>query len=59
MTNTPLPIPPGFQPIEAGGPYMQNNGPLYLLHQGDVVKFGFRVEQRHINPMNKIGRAHV
>ena len=42
MTNTPLPIPPGFQPIEAGGPYMQNNGPLYLLHQGDVVKFGFR-----------------
>ena len=54
MTNTPLPIPPGFQPIEAGGPYMQNNGPLYLLHQGDVVKFGFRVEQRHINPMNNL-----
>ena len=54
MTNTPHPIPPGFQPIEAGGPYMQNNGPLYLLHQGDVVKFGFRVEPRHINPMNNL-----
>lgn len=54
MTNTSHPIPPGFQPIEAGGPYMQNNGPLYLLHQGDVVKFGFRVERRHINPMNNL-----
>lgn len=54
MTNTSHPIPPGFQPIDAGGPYMQNNGPLYLLHQGDVVKFGFRVERRHINPMNNL-----
>jgi uncharacterized protein (TIGR00369 family) len=54
MTDTPSPIPPGFAPIEAGGPYMQHNGPLYLLHQGDVVKFGFRVERRHINPMNNL-----
>ena len=48
------PIPAGFSPIEAGGPFMDNNGPLYVLHQGDVVKFGFRVERRHINPMNNL-----
>ena len=53
MMEPPL-IPPGFAPIEAGGPYMQHNGPLYLLHQGDVVKFGFRVEQRHSNPMGNL-----
>jgi uncharacterized protein (TIGR00369 family) len=54
MTETSPLIPPGFRAIEAGGPYMQNNGPLYLLHEGDVVKFGFRVEQRHTNPMNNL-----
>lgn len=47
-------IPVGFSPIEAGGPFMDSNGPLYLLHQGDVVKFGFRVERRHVNPMNNL-----
>lgn len=47
-------IPAGFQPLSAGGPFMQNNGPMYLLHQGDVVKFGFRVEQRHVNPMDNL-----
>lgn len=33
---------------------MAGNGPLYLLHEGDVVKFGFRVEQRHVNPMGNL-----
>ena len=53
MTDKPL-IPPGFHPIEVGGSFMQVNGPLYLLKEGDVVRFGFRVEQRHINPMNNL-----
>ena len=53
MMEPPL-IPPGFHPFEAGGSFMQGNGPLYLLHQGDVVKFGFRVEQRHSNPMGNL-----
>jgi uncharacterized protein (TIGR00369 family) len=47
-------VPAGFVPLEAGGPYIQHNGPLYVLHQGDRVKFGFRVEQRHINPMGNL-----
>jgi len=47
-------IPAGFVPLEAGGPYIQHNGPLYVLHQSDVVKFGFRVERRHTNPMGNL-----
>lgn len=47
-------IPAGFHAIEAGGPFMEHNGPLYLLHQGEVVKFGFRVERRHVNPMDNL-----
>ncbi|WP_298211823.1 PaaI family thioesterase [Acidovorax sp.] len=47
-------IPAGFAALQAGGPYIQHNGPLYLLHQGEVVKFGFRVERRHTNPMGNL-----
>lgn len=50
MSPAPSP-PPGFRPIQAGGGFMAHNGPLYLLHQGELVKLGFRVEQRHCNPM--------
>lgn len=50
---TLAPIPPGFVALtESGGPYMRHNGPLYMLRQGDLIKFGFRVELRHVNPMN-------
>ena len=59
MTHAPenatnAPLPEGFAPLVAGGPYIQHNGPLYVLHQGDVVKFGFRVEPRHTNPMGNL-----
>ena len=47
-------IPPGFAPLQSGGPFIQNNGPLYLRHEGSVVQFGFRVERRHVNPMNNL-----
>ncbi len=55
-TVAPIPaLPPGYAPLEStGGPFMDTNGPLYLLHQGDVVKFGFRVEPRHTNPMGHL-----
>src|SRR3990167_8407323 len=53
MTDS-LQIPPGFHAFEAGGALMQSNGPLYLRHGGEVVQFGFRVEPRHINPMNNL-----
>lgn len=47
-------IPDGFAPLVAGGPFIQHNGPLYLLQQGGVVKFGFRVLAQHVNPMNNL-----
>lgn len=53
-TANTIAIPAGFAPLKAGGHYIQNNGPLYVLHQGDVVKFGFRVEPRHTNPMGNL-----
>ena len=55
VTNDALALPPGFAPFQpVGGPFMDTNGPLYLLHQGDVIKFGFRVEPRHTNPMGHL-----
>ena len=44
-------IPPGFVAEPMGGGFVAGIGPLYLLHQGAVVKLGFRVEPRHCNPM--------
>lgn len=63
-THTPTPV--GTEPMAAGAPagfhamkltsgFMAVNGPLYLLHQGDDVRVGFRVEARHTNPM---GNCH-
>ncbi len=45
------PVPPGYRPVDVGGGFIAANGPLYLLHEGAVVKVGFRVEPRHCNPM--------
>ena len=47
-------IPAGFHPLQAGGGFMAFNGPLYLRHQGDDVRFGLRVEPRHCNPMGNL-----
>jgi len=45
-------IPVGYQRLpQVGGPFTLANGPLYVWHEGPVVKFGFRVETRHTNPM--------
>lgn len=48
------PIPEGFAPVVAGGPYIAHNGPLYLRHEGTSVAFGFRVEPHHVNPMHNL-----
>ncbi|HEU0196356.1 MAG TPA: PaaI family thioesterase [Nevskiaceae bacterium] len=47
-------VPPGFEPIAVGGPFIASNGPLYLYHQGDDVRLGLRVEKRHTNPMGNL-----
>ena len=48
-------VPPGYQPMAAGGEYMKINGPLHLKREGARVWIGFRVEPRHCNPM---GNCH-
>lgn len=47
-------VPEGFEPLVSGGPFFEFNGPIYLYHRGDVVRFGFRVERRHVNPMGNL-----
>lgn len=47
-------IPDGFVALASGGPFIEHNGPLYVRHEGDLVRFGFRVEHRHVNPMNNL-----
>jgi uncharacterized protein (TIGR00369 family) len=51
VAGIPSEIPTGFRPVAVGGGFIAANGPLYLLHEGAVVKLGFRVEPRHCNPM--------
>jgi len=51
MSISPLDIPAGFSALPVMGDFIAVNGPLYLRHEGDLVLVGFRVEQRHTNPM--------
>lgn len=47
------PVPPGFEPLQRGGPYAAAMGPLYLRHDGngsgDKIVIALRVEGRHTN----------
>ena len=44
-------VPPGFKALAMGDGFIGINGPIYGLHEGPLVLFGFRVEARHCNPM--------
>lgn len=44
-------IPEGFHPIKVGGPFIFHNGPLYAKWTGERLLLGFRVEERHSNPL--------
>jgi uncharacterized protein (TIGR00369 family) len=46
-----VPVPAGFHALQTGGDFIHINGPLYLRKEGDIVQVGFRVEQRHTNPL--------
>lgn len=50
-----LDVPPGFAPLVAGGPFIAHNGPLYVREGGgEPLAFGFRVQPRHVNPLNNL-----
>jgi uncharacterized protein (TIGR00369 family) len=44
-------IPEGFRPRRFGEGFIAVNGPLYVRRQDGGFQLGFRVEQRHCNPM--------
>jgi uncharacterized protein (TIGR00369 family) len=44
-----LDIPEGFKPLNRGGPFLAQLGPLYLKKAGDRVVIGLRIEERHTN----------
>jgi uncharacterized protein (TIGR00369 family) len=67
MTSTPAPIAPiafddlspeatldipeGFRAVKVGGHFIAHNGPLYGKWDGTRLQLGFRVEERHTNPL--------
>jgi uncharacterized protein (TIGR00369 family) len=44
-------VPEGFHAREFGGGFMAVNGPLYARRTDTGLQLGFRVEERHCNPM--------
>ena len=44
-------IPEGFRPVKLGGSFISHNGPLYAKWNGQRLLLGFRVEERHSNPL--------
>ena len=44
-------VPAGFKAFLPGGDFIAVNGPLYARMHDGVFQLGFRVEQRHTNPM--------
>jgi uncharacterized protein (TIGR00369 family) len=41
--------PAGYRRIAIPGPFLVNNGPLYGALEGDVLRIGLRLEERHAN----------
>lgn len=50
MSSTPS-VPEGFREARIHGDFIAFNGPLYARLGGDGIVLGFRVEQRHTNPL--------
>jgi uncharacterized protein (TIGR00369 family) len=42
-------IPAGFRPVGIGSEFLKTTGPLYGRWDGERVRLGFRVEERHAN----------
>jgi uncharacterized protein (TIGR00369 family) len=44
--------PAGFARLPIGGDFMAHNGPLFVRTVDGRAQLGFRVQQRHTNPLN-------
>ena len=49
--NADVAIPAGFRAIKVGGLFISHNGPFYGKWTGERLLLGFRVEERHTNPL--------
>jgi len=49
--NSATDVPEGFHARDFGGAFIGVNGPLYARRTEAGFQLGFRVEQRHCNPM--------
>jgi uncharacterized protein (TIGR00369 family) len=49
--NSSTAVPEGFRAREFGGGFVGVNGPLYARRTDAGFQLGFRVEERHCNPM--------
>jgi uncharacterized protein (TIGR00369 family) len=49
--ESPAAVPEGFKERRFGEGFIGVNGPLYVRRTGSAFQLGFRVEQRHCNPM--------
>jgi len=45
----PAPVPPGFERLQRGGPFVAAFGPLYWRRDGEAVVIAMRIEERHTN----------
>ena len=52
MSEATPDVPEGFRILPIGGDFIRVNGPLYVREVDGSVQVGFRVEERHTNPMN-------
>lgn len=50
-SNNAAAIPDGFKATSSGGGFIAANGPLYARFEGERLQLGFRVEERHTNPL--------
>jgi uncharacterized protein (TIGR00369 family) len=47
--SAPAPVPPGFERLQRGGPFVAAFGPLYWRRDGEAVVIAMRIEERHTN----------
>ncbi len=51
LSSVESPVPDGFRRAPMGGPFVRHNGPLYARLVDGRLELGFRVEERHTNPL--------
>lgn len=47
-------VPRGFEPFSFTSPFTSHNGPLYVKCGAKKAVFGFRVDERHLNPRDVV-----